>query len=463
MEQRIIEFIRGLRAAGLSVSVAEELEAFQAIALLGVTDRQQFKETLRVTLVKEYRHFEPFSELFEIYFGRGEPPLQNAADFLTPSEQNLLQQALAQFDQKIQQLLQWLTSGTGPTAEELQRLAEISGIQWVDSPRNGLWVTRRMLQQLGFGQLPEKLQQLLAQLKTMGMSQESIEQLTGVMEINREELQRQIGEQVGLEIARRNANRPKELHGSDILHKSFSALNPEDIAQLRLEIQRLIRQIKTRAALRRKQGVRGKFNVRQTIRHNQRHEGVPFELKYKKKKLKPSLVFIFDVSNSMRALVEFMLHFVSELQDQVSRTRSFAFYDNLAEVSHVVRQFDMRQQGNSAFLAIQKEIPGYLWRTNLGYSLNTFFDQYLPAVDGRTTVIIMGDGRNNHTDPRLDLVKELQRRAKKLIWFTPEQERLWGSGDSDMDQYALLCDEVYPVRNLAQLSAAIDKLLSEAH
>jgi uncharacterized protein with von Willebrand factor type A (vWA) domain len=83
----------------------------------------------------------------------------------------------------------------------------------------------------------------------------------------------------------------------------------------------------------------------------------------------------------------------------------------------------------------------------------------LSAVDGRTTVIIVGDGRNNYYDPRLDLVKDLQRRAKKLIWFTPESERIWGTGDSDMQHYAPLCDAVYPVRNLAQMSAAVDKIL----
>jgi uncharacterized protein with von Willebrand factor type A (vWA) domain len=57
-------------------------------------------------------------------------------------------------------------------------------------------------------------------------------------------------------------------------------------------------------------------------------------------------------------------------------------------------------------------------------------------------------------------MKNLQRRAKKLIWFNPEHRRQWGTGDSDMLDYEPICDTVYQVRNLAQLSSAVDQLLA---
>ncbi|MCA9980669.1 MAG: VWA domain-containing protein, partial [Anaerolineales bacterium] len=349
----------------------------------------------------------------------------------------------------------------GPTAEQLQQLAEQSGIQWIDNPQQGFWVSRRMLQQMGFAQLPEKLAQLWQTLRDMGLSQETIERISGVVEINQELIREQVAEQVGLEIARRRANRPQELHGPDLMHKSFQALSPQEIAQLRFELQRLVRQIRTRAALRRRRHKTGQIDPRKTMRHSQRYAGVPFEIKYRQRKLKPNIVFIFDASNSMQRVVEFMLFFVAEMQDQVSKMRSFAFYDNLGEVSDIIRTLDMRVP-NKAFYEVQRGIPGYLYGTNLGRSLQTFYDKHLQAVDRRTTVIIMGDGRNNHYDPRLDLVRDLQKRAKQLIWFTPEQEQLWGTGDSDMDVYAPLCDAVYPVRNLAQLSTAVDKIISNS-
>jgi hypothetical protein len=54
----------------------------------------------------------------------------------------------------------------------------------------------------------------------------------------------------------------------------------------------------------------------------------------------------------------------------------------------------------------------------------------------------------------------LQRRAKQLVWLNPEPQRQWGTGDSDMWEYAPLCDSVHVVRDLAQLSAAVDKLMT---
>jgi hypothetical protein len=102
--------------------------------------------------------------------------------------------------------------------------------------------------------------------------------------------------------------------------------------------------------------------------------------------------------------------------------------------------------------------PGH-YNTDLGYSLATFTRDYMDAVDHRTTVIFIGDGRNNYNDPRLDLVEMIRRRAKRVIWLTPENHRMWGAGDSDMHLYAPICDSIHYVTNMTQLTAAVDHLL----
>ena len=73
----------------------------------------------------------------------------------------------------------------------------------------------------------------------------------------------------------------------------------------------------------------------------------------------------------------------------------------------------------------------------------------------------MGDGRNNYFNPRLDLAEQITRRARRCIWFCPEPPHLWGTGDSDMRQYAPLADGVYLVRNLRELSIAVDNILTD--
>jgi uncharacterized protein with von Willebrand factor type A (vWA) domain len=461
MDDRIVEFIRGLRAAGVRVSLAESMDAMRAVQVMGIGDQELFRQSLRATLVKESDDFAAFNELYPLYFGSGGPAMQNAMEELSGDEQDMLKEALEQLSSRMQQLLDWLTSGEGPTKEELEAMAERAGIQWANNPQEGRWVTRRMLQQMGFGQLEEQLQELMEKLREMGMSEEAIAKLMGIVDANRDALAEQVAQQVGRQIAEQRANRPEELFGSDLMHKSFDALSEEEANLLRKEVQRLVAQLRSRAALRRKRGMEGKFDSKATIRANQRYGGVPMEIKFRKKKLKPSLVLICDISRSMLSVAEFMLRITYELQDQVAKTRSFGFYSDMEEIS-------LTMAGRRASDAVDEVMEMFYGRapqhyaTDLGYSLATFEDNWLDSINHRTTVVILGDGRNNYNSPRIDLIKDLQRRSKRLIWFNPEHPRQWGTGDSDMLEYAPLVDQVFVVRNLAQLSHAVDRMMASA-
>ncbi|MDX1417286.1 MAG: VWA domain-containing protein [Candidatus Promineifilaceae bacterium] len=461
MDERVVQFVRGLRAAGVRVSVSESIDALHAIDVLGIQDKDIFRDSLRATLVKDVDHVPVFNELFPLYFGSGGPALQNALEELSADEQDMLKAALEALSGRMQALMDWLTSGDGPTKEELEELARQAGVQWADNPREGRWVTRRMLQKMGFQKLEEQLQELVNMLREKGMSQEAIEKLLGVVEANREALEEQVAQHIGQQIAEERANRPRDIHGSDLMHKSFNSLTEEEANILRAEVQRLVTQLRSRAALRRKRGKKGRFDSKGTIRVNQRYGGVPLELKFKKNKLKPSLVLICDMSRSMLSVAEFMLRLTYELQDQVAKTRSFGFYSDMEEISIVL-------VGNRPAEAVERVLDNFYNRgprhyaTDLGESLNTFFKNWLDCIDGRTTVVVLGDARNNYNSPRLDLVKNMQRRARRLVWFNPEHPGQWGTGDSDMLEYAPLCDSVHVVRNLAQLATAVDKMMAMA-
>ena len=461
MDDRIVEFVRGMRAAGVRVSMAESADAMRAVEVLGIGDKDLFRQSLRTTLVKESDDFAVFEELFPLYFGSEGPPLQNAMEDMNEDEQEMLKAALQALSGRLQALMDWLTSGEGPTKEELEQLAERAGVQWANNPQEARWVTRRMLQQMGLAHLEEQLRELMERLAEMGMSQEAMEKLMGVVEANREALAEQMAQSVGRQIAEQRANRPDDLFGSDLMHKPFENLTQEEANLLRKEVQRLVTQLRSRAALRRKRGKEGRFDSKGTIRANQRYGGVPMELKFKRKKLKPSLVLICDISRSMLSVAEFMLRLTYELQDQVAKTRSFGFYGDMEEIS-------LTLAGNRAAEAVDGVMEAFYGRspqhyaTDLDHSLNTLYENWLDSINNRTTVVILGDGRNNFNDPRLDLVKDIQQRARRLIWLNPEAPLQWGTGDSNMLEYAPLCDQVYMVRNLAQLSSAVDKLMAGA-
>jgi uncharacterized protein with von Willebrand factor type A (vWA) domain len=201
----------------------------------------------------------------------------------------------------------------------------------------------------------------------------------------------------------------------------------------------------------------GRPDPRKTMRANMRYGGVPLEIKHKIRHKKPALLLICDASTSMRYCVEFLLTLVYELQDQVARTNSFIFIDDLRDISMV---FAEEQPRDAVQRVLNDNPPGY-YNTDLGNSLDSLCHRHMGCIDHRTTVIILGDGRNNYNDPRLDLAELIQRRARRLIWFTPESERQWGTGDSDMHLYAPLADGVHRVTTLRELADAVDQILAD--
>lgn len=73
MDDRITEFARGLRAAGVRVSLAETADALRAAEATGVGDRDALRRALRASLVKTADDFAAFEALFPLYFGGGGP------------------------------------------------------------------------------------------------------------------------------------------------------------------------------------------------------------------------------------------------------------------------------------------------------------------------------------------------------------------------------------------------------
>ncbi len=367
--------------------------------------------------------------------------------------------ALEALSGRLQRLLDWLTSGEGPSREELEDMARRAGMDRSHNPRQAVWLTRHMLRKLGFEQLERLLAELRDRLEAAGMNQEAIDNLMGVVRANREALAEQISQQVGLDLARQRAEAEagRLARAGQLLDRDLQDLGPLDVELLRLEVRRLVARLRSRAALRQKRSTAGKVDLRRTLRANLRYGGVPVEIQHRRRKLKPRLALICDVSTSMRPVAELMLRLIYELSDQVAQARSFAFNDDLQEISPAMAGRKAAEAVAEVLYAIP---PGY-YATDLGASLATFEHDFRDAVDRRTTVIVLGDGRNNHHDPRVDLLAGIRRRARRLVWLNPEGPEQWGSGDSDMHRYAPHCDAVFPVRNLAQLAAAVDRLLRD--
>lgn len=456
MEERIFRFIAALRAAGVRISLAESEDAFRAIDNMGIKDRQAFRLSLRTTLVKDANNIPTFEELFPIFFGSGEmPPLMNPSQDLTPEEAQMLAQALRQLNQRLRNSIKKLARGEGLSQEELEQLARMVGLTHMDDLRYREWMVQRMKKALRFKEVREALQELAETLEGIGMNKERVQQLTQLMEANQQAIEEQLRQYAGQRIAQNMSDQPRSESIDELLDRSFSALSDRDMEHLRKEVQRLAAALRTRVALRQKRAKGGQLDAKATIRANLKHGNVPIQLKHRQRTLKPKLVVICDVSTSMRYCSELMLSLLYHLQDQISKTHAFAFIDHLEFISPDFTGREARE----AVEVVLKRLPSGYYNTDLGNSLVDFQREHMDTVDSRTTFIVVGDGRNNFSNPRLDIFKTIARRSRRTIWINPEAPALWNSGDSDMLQYAGICDVILQASTLAQLTAAVDKLL----
>jgi uncharacterized protein with von Willebrand factor type A (vWA) domain len=456
MDERILKFIAALRAGGVRISLAESADAFHAIDSLGVKDREHFRLSLQTTLIKDAGSLPVFEELFPIFFGsRDAPPMLNISDDLTPEEARLFAEALRDYTENLRNMLKKLMQGKLISQEELDHLAKLVGLNQAEDMRYREWMVQRMKRALHFKEIQEALQELAETLAQLGMDKERVEQMQKLLQANQAALEEQLRQYSGQRIAENMSRRPPEDGVDDLLNRPFNSLSDKDMDRLRKEVQRLARVLKTRIALRQKRARDGHLDAKATIRANIKHGSVPIEIKHRERTQKPKLVVICDVSTSMRSCSELMLSLLYALQDQISKTYAFAFIDHLEYISP---DFEGKSASDAVGQVLER-IPTGFYNTDLGNCLKDFTKNHLDTVDSRTTFIVVGDGRNNFNNPRLDLFGTVARRSRRAIWLTPEPPMLWGSGDSDMLKYAPNCDIILQASNLAELTTAVDKLL----
>ena len=225
-------------------------------------------------------------------------------------------------------------------------------------------------------------------------------------------------------------------------------------AAVRRLAERLRSRLRRRDLARRK----GALAVRRTIRRNLGLGGVPAQLVFRPRRPhRPELVVLCDVSESVRHASRLMLLFLYTLQALFSRVRTFVFVSDLGEVTAALRA--ERDPARAADLAVAARAVTLAQNTNTGRALVAFHRQHAAAVTRRTTVLVIGDGRNNYHPAETWVLRELRRHARRVLWMCPEPRRLWGSGDSDMLLYADACDRVAEVTTIGDLDHIADALV----
>jgi uncharacterized protein with von Willebrand factor type A (vWA) domain len=475
MDRRITEFIAGLRAAGVRISLAETADAMRAIEQAGITDKEFFRLAMQASLIKDAKDFETFRELFPLYFGKDSPPpLQQPGGGQLSDEQReqlmqQLQQMLANMTpQQLAQLFKAMMTGQPMSGQQMRDLLGSIPPPSMTNQRYREWMTRQALRELEFNKLNQALRELLEQLRQQGMSEEVLRAIEQAARENQQALAEQIGEEVARQMADQargeGRTQPRRRSESELLDRPFDRMDEHDPDDMRKVVNRLAARLRTRLALRQRRGKTGTLDAKNTIRTNQRFGGVPMQIKHRKRHLKPKLVVFCDRSVSTQHVMTFMLLMIYSLHDQLSRTRSFAFIDHL----HDMTMYFAQSRPDAAIAQVMEQIrPTRSYSTDLGTALNEFVRDHLSTVDGRTTVIVLGDARNNENDPGLAAFDQIRRRARRVVWFATEEQYKWGVYDpgslsSDIFKYAPMCDAMHEVTTLRQLADAIDRLFVRA-
>ena len=476
-------FIVELREAGLPVSLTENLDAMAAIEHIPLEERETFKYALAATLVKNNAHWRSFETVFEVYFslrgakygidddsldpdlaemlddaendgqgeGQGGQSGQGGGDALTPEElQQLLYQAMMKGDEALMRAI------------ARQAVKRFAGME-PGRPVGGTYYLYRTLRNLDLDGLLEKMMEQRRQsaddagepLSPLEERLEKDEYEHRVEALKKEieaEIRRRLVADRGVEAMAKTLRKPLP-EDVDFMHASR-----EEMIGLRKALIPLTRRLAVRLARKRRHNRKGPLDFRRTVRASLSYGGVPAEPKFRHPKPhKPEIFVIADISGSVAAFARFTLMLVYAISGQFSKVRSFVFIDGIDEVTSY---FEGVEDVTEAVHRVNTEAD-VVWvdgHSDYGHAFEVFHNKWGKEIGPKTTVIILGDARNNYHASQSWVIKEMQHKARHVYWLNPEPKSYWDTGDSIVGDYGAHCDDVFECRNLRQLERFVEHL-----
>ena len=475
------DFIAELRAAGIPVSMSEHVDAARAVEVINLGDRAMVRGSLAATLVKDGDHLPVFYTAFDVFFAsrsfqsvedllnevmnqdNSEMNREGATGARAPgqprslgggSSSSLSAQELAEL------LFRALRDGDQESLREAasEAVTRYAGME-PGRPVGGTYYLYRTLRSLDLDSLEQRLRQLSFD---KGPTSDELAQ-----RISRDDAHHRV-EKLKAEIERVIRERLVDDRGAGALAKSVRKPLPEDLdvmhanrdemAQLERALRPLSRKLAVRLARKRRRRHRGPVDLRHTVRRSLSTGGVPIDLRFKPPRpTKPEIMVVADVSGSVASFARFTLHLVHAISSQFSKVRSFVFVDGLDEVT---RFFEEADDPSDAVARINAEadVIAFDGHSDYGRALMSFHERFADDVTTRTTILILGDARNNYHQAHAEVLADLRYRAKAVYWLNPEPTSYWNSGDSIVDQYAPYCERVIECRTLRQLEAFVGEL-----
>jgi uncharacterized protein with von Willebrand factor type A (vWA) domain len=477
-------FVTELRRAGLPVSLTEHLDAAEAVKHIPLEDREALKYALAATLVKSSSHWRAFETAFEVFFavrtsagrldedgdlgeGQGDTEAEGSGDeSRMPGQgrswrgggggEGMTPEELAEM------LFKSLISADAGLMNMVARNAvdRYAGME-PGRPVGGTYYLYRTLRNLDLDGVLERLM-AQAQAGAVGNGLTDLEERLAQDEFKARiekfrravetEIRRRLVEDRGAEALAKSVRKPLP-EDIDVMHATR-----DELAVLHRVLQPLSRKLAVRLARKRRHGRKGPLDFRATMRRSLSTGGVPIEPRFRHPRpAKPEIFVIADISGSVASFARFTLHLVYAISSQFSKVRSFVFVDGIDEVT---RFFEGVVDPAEAVARINTEAD-VIWvdgHSDYGHALTEFHRRWGDQVTSRSSIMVLGDARNNYHASQSWVLEDLQAKARHVFWLNPEQRDYWGSGDSIVGEYAAHCDDVVECRTLRQLEHFVGNL-----
>ncbi|MCB1646918.1 MAG: VWA domain-containing protein [Pseudomonadales bacterium] len=478
MDRTLVDFVKALRSAEIKVSPAETLDAMECMDIVGYDDREFLKNSLSMVLSKNPEEKESFDICFDKFFTFDKFTPSESADADEMSDDDMGDDG--DFDNKSSGNQSGKGGGQGggqaggeseladipemqPTSElgkllvngsrtdrmikiaEAGRAVEVNQI--VVFTQKGLY-TRKIMDHMGLKGLQEEISELQGH---GGLPQKM---LSGKLKRHRDQLREQVRDYVEKQFFLHADESGKQLREELLKKVKLSNLEKRNFKDVQEVVFKMAKKLIAIHSKRRKTYKRGQLDVRKTLRHNMQYDGMFFDIKWKSSKVdRPKVMCICDVSGSVSNYSRFLLMFLYSLAEIIPKVRSFAFSSDLGEVTSLFQHSNLED-------AMSKTMRDYgNGSTDYGRMLQDFKNHCMDDVNNKTTIIILGDARNNYGDPKSEILREMYDKAKRVIWLNPEPRSSWTVGDAEMKKYAPCCHQTEVCNSLVHLERVVSNLL----
>lgn len=410
LRDELLRFVTQLRGAGVRISIAETLDAMNAISAAGL-ERAPMREALAATLIKDEDDRHIFDELFATFFASGRNPSDDG----------------------------WRKSGTESSIAPGSGRIESESIRSVRKDKKPTPSA-----------ISEKSE---SREESETESEHESEEHRGEVEREDSEGEENRAEAATEESAEAGEEQEAALaSGHDARRRKIERTPFERYSDLEFDEARdalapIARRFRVRLGRRLRMAKTGRLDFRRTIRASIQRGGALSDLRFRARRPRHiDLVILADISGSVRYSSTLMLELIAGAANFFRRVRSFVFIDRIAEA-----EFEQNH------LIMTPPLDLYA-RSDFGRVLGELWERRGELFNRATVLVIMGDGRNNRRPARADLLREMGRLCRAVIWLIPEERERWGTGDSAIFQYAREVSALVPSRDLRELEGALVKV-----